>query len=252
MEENNTIIIEENTTIIEGGENPKNDKKLSTPQAIILAAFLIVLAIFITNSDGLKKPDNKTLSEKVGVSKEKLDACIDSTDTEKLGTDIMASVNNAMSALPDNQRGTPYTVVIGSNGSKSEIQGAQSYEQVKKVVDEVISGKVTNVYKGNAIVSEPTDFTKGKADAPITIIEYSDFECPYCKRFHPTMEQVVKDYNGQVKWIYRQFPLHQNSMAKLVAANCVGKIKGDEAYFQYSNLLFGLLKTGEESITEQL
>lgn len=252
MEENNTIIIEENTTIIGEGGNPKNDKKLSTPQAIILAAFLIVLAIFITNSGGLKKPENKTLSGQVGVSKEKLDACIDSTNIEKLATDVMKSVDSAMSALPDNQKGTPYTIVIGSNGSKSDIQGAQSYDQVKKTIDEVVAGKVTREYKGDVVLSEPTDYTKGDKNAPITVIEYSDFECPYCKKFHPTMEQVVKDYNGQVKWVYRQFPLHQNSMTKLVAADCVGKLKGDEAYFQYSNLLFGLLKTGNESVLEQL
>lgn len=252
MEENNTIIIEENTTIIEGGENPKNDKKLSTPQAIILAAFLIVLAIFITNSGGLKKLEKKTLSEQVGVSKEKLDACIESTDIEKLATDVMKSVDSAMNTLPDNQKGTPYTIVIGSNGSKSDIQGAQSYDQVKKTIDEVIAGKVTREYKGGAVLSEPTDHIKGNANAEITVIEYSDFECPYCKKFHPTMEQVVKNYNGQVKWVYRQFPLHQNSMTKLVAADCVGKLKGDEAYFQYSNLLFGLLKTGNEAVLEQL
>lgn len=252
MEENNTIIIEEKTTIVDNGENPKNSKKLSTPQAIILAAFLIVLAIFITNNGGLKKADNKTLSAQVGVSKEKLEACIDNTDVEKLGTDIMTSVKNAMSTLPDNQKGTPYTIVIGANGSKSDIQGAQSYEQVKKTVDEVIAGKVTKEYKGDVVLSEPTDHIKGDVNAQITVIEYSDFECPYCKKFHPTMEQLVKEYNGQVKWVYRQFPLHQNSMTKVVAAECVGKLKGDEAYFKYSNLLFGLLKTGNESIIEQL
>lgn len=250
MEKENNTNIEKETIKI---EEPKNNKKLSTPQAIILSAFLIVLTIVVTNNGNIK-PSNKdlTLSEKVGVSKSDLDACINNADVKQLATDIMKSVDGAMSALPNEKRGTPYSIVIGTNGLKSEIQGAQSYDEVKKTVDGILASQPVNEYKGNVVLSEPTDHTKGNANATVTIIEYSDFECPYCKRFHPTMEQIVKDYKGQVKWVYRQFPLHQNSMIKLLAADCVGKIKGDDEYFQYSNLLFGLLKTNEETITDQL
>ena len=53
------------------------------------------------------------------------------------------------------------------------------------------------------------DHIKGSIDAPVKIIEYSDFECPFCKRFHVTMNQVIDEYgdSGQVAWVYRQFPL---------------------------------------------
>ncbi len=49
----------------------------------------------------------------------------------------------------------------------------------------------------------------GSADAPITLIEFSDFECPYCRSFMPTLEQVKAEYADQVKIIFKQFPLTQ-------------------------------------------
>ena len=44
-------------------------------------------------------------------------------------------------------------------------------------------------------------------DAPVTLIEYSDFECPFCKRFHDTAKRLVDASEGQVNWVYRHFPL---------------------------------------------
>src|SRR3989338_7248620 len=47
------------------------------------------------------------------------------------------------------------------------------------------------------------DHILGNPDAPILIVEYSDFECPFCKTFHPTMQRVIEEYgkNGQVAWV---------------------------------------------------
>lgn len=69
------------------------------------------------------------------------------------------------------------------------------------------------------------DYIRGDENAPITIIEYSDFECPYCERFHPTMEQVMEEYDGQVRWVLRSFPLsfHANAEDASVAAECAGQ-----------------------------
>ncbi|MEI7688559.1 MAG: thioredoxin domain-containing protein [Candidatus Nomurabacteria bacterium] len=195
---------------------------------------------------------NKTLSEKVGVSKESLTACIKATDTNALNTKISTSVEAAMKALPSDQRGTPYIIVIGSNGVKSEIRGALPIDQVKKVIEEVKSGKVTSEYKGDVAVSETGDHVLGSSNATVKIIEYSDLECPYCKMFNSTMKQVVVDSNGSVSWTYRHWPIHQNSFEKLVAAECVAKLKGNDAFWKYVDLIFGMLNTGAPSVTDQL
>ena len=195
---------------------------------------------------------DKTLSEKVGVSKESLTSCIKATDINALNTKISTSVEGAMKAVPTDQRGTPYIIVIGNNGVKSEIRGALPIDQVKKVIDEVKSGKVTNEYKGEVVVYEVGDHTLGSSNAAVKIIEYSDLECPYCKIFHTTMKQVIADSNGSVSWTYRHWPIHQNSFEKLVAVECVAKLKGNDAFWKYVDLIFGMLNTGAPSITDQL
>jgi protein-disulfide isomerase len=148
-----------------------------------------------------------------------------------------------MKAVPADQRGTPYSIVVGTNGAKAEIRGADSYDNVIKLIAEVNAGKVTTPYTGDVPPVDATDHILGSANAPVTIIEYSDYECPYCKAFQTTLNRIVTESTGSVAWVYRHWPIHQNSMAKLVAAECVAKLKGNDAFWQYSDLLFGLLQT---------
>ncbi len=70
------------------------------------------------------------------------------------------------------------------------------------------------------------DHVRGPADAKITIIEYSDLECPFCKQFHPTMQQLVREYPNDVRWVYRHFPLeqlHQQAPQESVAVLCAAE-----------------------------
>ncbi len=235
---------------MENSTNP--NKQISTPVAIIVAGFLIMVGILLTKADAGVSTKSKTLSEQVGISKEKLSACIGETDFDALGKSIDQSVESAMVAYAPKDRGTPYSVIIGLNGVKTDIRGAESYEKVKVVVSDALVGKVTKPYVGDIVLSEPNDHMLGDPNAKVTIIEYSDYECPYCKQFHPVIERIVKESGGNVKWIYRHYPLHQHSFEKLVAANCVAKIKGDDVFWKYSDLLFGLLKTSQDSTSEQL
>lgn len=63
------------------------------------------------------------------------------------------------------------------------------------------------------------DHILGNKNAKVTIVEYSDLECPFCKRFHPTLQQALKEYPNDVRWVYRHFPLEQlHSKAKQEAA----------------------------------
>ena len=234
-------------------ENTKQPK-ISTPVAIIVAGVIVMIGILLTNGGGgAKVAKEKTLSEQVGVSKDKLAECVASTDTTSLGTKIQSSVESAMKAVPNDQRGTPYSVIIGSNGVKAEVRGALSYENIKNLIDQVSAGTVTEQYGGEIAVTEEGDHILGNVDAPIRIIEYSDYECPYCKIIHETFERIVAESNGNVSWVYRHWPIHSGSFEKLVAAECVAKIKGNDAFWEYSKLLFGLLQTEQQpSFSDQL
>ena len=70
------------------------------------------------------------------------------------------------------------------------------------------------------------DHIRGPQDAPITIIEYSDTECPFCKSFHPTVKKLLADYPTQIRWVFRHFPieqLHSKAPAEANAAECASE-----------------------------
>ena len=228
----------------------KPKQQLSTPMAIVLAGFIIMIGIILTKTKSVTVTAPKTLSEQVGVSKADLDACIKATDTNALNTTINDSVDKAMVNV--SQRGTPYSVIIGKDGVKTDIQGAESYVNTKKIVDDALVGKVAKAYTGNVPPPTANEHIYGNPNAPVTIIEYSDFECPYCKQFHPILKQIVDESNNNVRWIYRHFPIHQHSFEKLVAAECVAKLKGNDAFWKYGDLLFGLLNPEQDSVANQL
>lgn len=69
------------------------------------------------------------------------------------------------------------------------------------------------------------DHVKGPKNAKITVVEFSDLECPFCKRFHPTMQQLLAD-NKDVNWVYRHFPLdslHRKARAEAEATECAAE-----------------------------
>lgn len=82
------------------------------------------------------------------------------------------------------------------------------------------------------------DHIRGNPDAPVKIVEYSDTECPFCKRFHTTMQQVMEEYGntGQVAWVYRHFPidqLHSKARREAVATECAGELGGNDKFWAY-------------------
>lgn len=228
----------------------ENDKKqkINTPTAIIVAGFLVMLAILITNGGGTdSKAKEKTLSEQVGVNKEKFTQCMEETNLNALAEQTNAVAEKAMKGLPANQRGTPYSVIIGKNGIKTEIRGAYPKEDLKKLIDEVTAGKVTTPYIGEITEVTAEDHIIGNIDAPIVIVEYSDLECPYCKKFGETMKEVVAESNGNIAWVYRHWVVHPNALPKAGAAECVAKLKGNDAFWKYVDLVFELMEPKEDT-----
>ncbi len=95
-----------------------------------------------------------------------------------------------------------------------------------------------------AILYTPTvthhysDPVKGKAEAPVQLVEYSDFQCPYCKDLVPMLNKVLTDYGDQISVEYNDFPLiqaHPNAMAAAEAAQCALQ---QHKFWEYHDTLF--------------
>lgn len=93
-------------------------------------------------------------------------------------------------------------------------------------------------------VSMDRDHVRGNPGAPVTLIEYSDFECPFCKRFHQTMKKVVSESDGQVRWVYRHFPLDQlhpvKARKEAAASECAAELGGNDAFWKFADLFYEL------------
>lgn len=85
------------------------------------------------------------------------------------------------------------------------------------------------------------DHIRGNKNAKIAIIEYSDLECPYCKNFHPTAQQAVDEYDGQVMWVYRHFPLdqiHPKARKEAEAVECAAKLGGNDSFWTMLDAIY--------------
>ncbi len=86
------------------------------------------------------------------------------------------------------------------------------------------------------------DHVSGNRDAKISVIEYSDFECPFCERNAPTLDAVLKKYGDDVNIVYRHFPLsfHPSAQKLAEASECVAEQKGDDGFWSFHDGVFAL------------
>lgn len=85
------------------------------------------------------------------------------------------------------------------------------------------------------------DHIRGNKSAPVTIVEFSDMQCPFCKRFHPTVKQALQEYGDKVRWVYKHFPLdsiHPEARPAAEASECVWEQKGDDGFWQFVDGVF--------------
>ena len=93
-----------------------------------------------------------------------------------------------------------------------------------------------------------SDHIRGNPNAPVKIVEYSDTECPFCKRFHDTMKQVMDNEGkqGKVAWVYRHFPLdqlHSKARKEAEATECAAELGGNDKFWAYLDRLMEVTPT---------
>jgi protein-disulfide isomerase len=130
-----------------------------------------------------------------------------------------------------------YTVLKSEETTKIELN-----DSIKKLESKILRNQPNSLPDTKPIrVSIDDDPIKGSNDAPITIVEFSDFQCPFCSRFHiQTFPLILKEYvdTGKVKFVYRDFPIqssHPNAIPAAAASECAHE---QNNYWEYHNALF--------------
>ncbi|NQU63212.1 MAG: thioredoxin domain-containing protein [SAR324 cluster bacterium] len=136
-------------------------------------------------------------------------------------------------------------------GIKNFIKEQQKNRQDSQRPDQKeIEKKIQNVRH----VSLDRDHIFGNPAAEISLIEYSDFECPFCKRFHPTPGKIVEEYKGKVNWVYRHFPLDFHNPAaqkEAEAAECANELGGNQVFWKYTDALYRNTKSNGKGLPEE-
>jgi protein-disulfide isomerase len=78
---------------------------------------------------------------------------------------------------------------------------------------------------------------RGPADAPVTIVEFSDFQCPSCKRAQAVLGQILKEFDGKIRLVHKDFPVptHKGALPAAEAARCAA---AQGAFWEYHDLLY--------------
>ena len=163
-----------------------------------------------------------------------------------------------MEPIQNNSR-SPLTVPLAIIIAAVVIAGAIVYTSRSASVATTTNQPTTNT-SGKITLKPVTsaDHILGNPNAIIKIVEFSDPSCPYCKMFHPTMNQVMAQYGagGKVAWIYRSFPLnkpgtapdngtnngilHKNAGHESQALECAALIGGNDKFWAYTNRLYDI------------
>lgn len=119
--------------------------------------------------------------------------------------------------------------VVFTNNPKQGIAVKNTNEAAANTQETVIETPKLSVRDTDHING---DITK----AQVAIIEYSDSDCPFCERFHTTMQQVRSEYGDKVAWVYRYYPLislHPNAQREAIALECAATLGGNDAFWNY-------------------
>ncbi len=85
-----------------------------------------------------------------------------------------------------------------------------------------------------------SDHSDGSLTGKVTLVEYTDFECPFCQRFEETKKQLLEKYGSNLHWVYRNLPIssHAGAQPKAVVAECIAANAGNDMYLSYVNYTY--------------
>ncbi len=176
-------------------------------------------------------------AKQLGLDEAKFAACY---DTQKYKQKVQEQQSAGQA------KGVSGTPTFFINGQR--LVGAQPYSAFKALIDAALQGKQVQQQEQQKPQFKPVNMTirqddiiLGNPNAPVTIIEYTDFQCPFCRRYHYTTWPTLKQYveNGTVRYVVRNFPLSFHPMANETAQAllCIAA-ENESAYWDAADIVF--------------
>jgi protein-disulfide isomerase len=173
---------------------------------------------------------------------------------------LTAEVNDKVVPPTDGEIATFYKVMARQMGGRTldEVRPAIIGEITRRATAErfeAYMGELRKTYKVNLSLPRPEmpripisaddDPFIGPVDAPVTIVQFAEFQCPYCGKAKEIIDQVMEKYPNQIKMVHRDFPLsfHDRAIPAAVAANCAGE---QEQYWP----MYDVLMSNQRALSE--
>ena len=170
-------------------------------------------------------------------------AAIKAHDNENNINQVKGLVVENSNALKSIQGQLEYNTSLLKKGGGADLQGSVA-EALKNIENDKVAQAQVDLYKNWDASGESKDghHLYGNPSARFTLINYSDLECPFCKRFHETPKYLVDSAkNGMVNWEWRHFPLsfHEPMASKAaMMGECVAQQKGSKGFWAFTEYWF--------------
>lgn len=207
--------------------------------------FFIMLGIYFSGSPSSKVGAEEGSTVATDEYPEQFSQCLDSG---KYASTVSADMNLGASL---GVQGTPATFINGYL-----LSGALPIDMISQVIDSLLAGEEPDFdflkdQAGEILKVDMPELLgvvwRGNEDASISLVTWSDFECPYCARFAPAVEQVLAKYGDKVRFTFRHFPLSFHTQAQK-AAEAYECAKEQSQPFEMHDKLFELSNAGTLSV----
>lgn len=195
--------------------------------------------------------DLKTMAQQIGLDLARFDEC---RQSKRYQSTILADVKEG------EQKGVQGTPTIFVNNQA--VNGAFPYDHFVSVIEGILTGKPVPAAAPPAAAPTPPPApaaivkfddleghpSVGPKNAPVTLVEFSDFFCPFCQKVTPTLEQLMKNYSGKIRRVWRHYPLafHTGSDRAHEASECAHE---QGKFWEYHDKLFANLGGSHDDST---
>lgn len=134
------------------------------------------------------------------------------------------------------------TLEGGGKVANTKTAGDTNADKAAPTQEDTAEGKMTEEQAKKIRPVGEDDHVRGSKDAKVYLIEYSDYECPFCARFEPTVKRILDENKDKIAVVYRHFPLdqlHPKARPAAKASECVYELGGNDAFWTFTDAIFG-------------